>query len=100
MALDQTNHIGDFMIDRFASFQDSPAGPAQACFAISPDDAAELPTATKAIYIGEAGNIVLVPLSGTAEITFANLPAGAILDVRARAVKATGTTAAALVGLA
>ena len=88
------------MNDRFRNNADSPMAPAARAFAVSPSDVSDLPEATKAIYIGEAGDIVLVPLSGTAEITFANLPAGAILDVRARAVKATGTTAAALVGLA
>jgi len=88
------------MIDRFASYQDSPSGPAQECFAITPDDNADLPVATKAIYVGGAGDIVLRPLSGSSDVTFANLPDGAILDVRARAIRATGTTATAMVGLA
>lgn len=87
-------------VDSFASFVDSPMAPAAACFAVAPSDTLDLPQVTKAIYVGSGGDIVLVPVQGAAPVTFRNVPAGAILDVRVRAIRATGTTAADIVGLA
>ena len=86
--------------DRYRHSIDSPMTPAENCFAITPDDAADLSLATKAIYIGESGDVTLVTMRGSGPVTFRNLPAGSILDVRVRSVKATGTTARYLVGLA
>ena len=84
----------------FAEYADSPTAPALLCFDITPNDVAVLPQLTKAIYIGGSGDLVVrSPLSST-DVTFRNLPAGFILDVRAVAVRATGTTATAIVGLA
>lgn len=87
------------MEDRFENSANSLISPAEDCFAIVPDDVTELPKATKAIFVGAAGDISLVPLRGNDAILFRNLPAGSILDVRVRAVKAAGTTATSLVGL-
>lgn len=86
--------------DQLNGFADSPMAPAQTCFAIVPADAAFLPHVTKGIYVGTGGTLVIVPLRGDQPVSFTNLPSGAILDVRATAVHATGTTAADLVGLA
>lgn len=85
--------------DPFALTQDSPTSPAEGCFAIAPSDSAELPFVTKGIYIGGDGDLAVVALGNSAPVTFRNLLAGTILDVRAKAVFATGTTAANLVGL-
>jgi hypothetical protein len=73
---------------------------AEECFAITPADDADLPRATKAIYIGLAGDVALIPVRGDSPVIFRNLAAGSILDVRVRAVLATGTTAGGVVGLA
>lgn len=86
--------------DNFSGFSDSPIAPAADCFAIAPSDSQELPTVTKAIYVGTGGDVVLRPVGGADFITFRNVPEGGILDIRARAVRSTGTTAADLVGLA
>ena len=86
--------------DRFQLNADSPSAPSQFCFAVAPDDAAELSQATKALYVGTGGDIALIPVRNTDTVIFRNVPDGAILDVRVRAVLATGTTAANLVGLA
>ena len=85
--------------DRFEESANSLISPAEDCFVIVPGDGVELTQATKAIFIGVAGDVALIPLRGGAAITFRNLPSGSILDVRARAVMATGTTATDLVGL-
>ena len=88
------------ILDPFSKSVDSPMAPAEYCFAITPNDSAELPRATKALYVGQAGDITLRSVRGDADVLFRALPAGTILDVRTRAVRATGTTAAGIVGLA
>lgn len=87
-------------VDSFSNYTDSPIAPASSCFAVVPSNTAELPKATKALYIGTGGNVVLRPLNGDEDVTFANVPSGGILDVRASAVRAAGTTASDIVGLA
>lgn len=86
--------------DPFAKHVDSPIAPAEQCFVITPDDQNDLPQATKAIYVGQGGNLALVPVRGTSAVIFRNVVAGTVLDVRVRAVRVAGTTAADLVGLA
>ena len=66
-------------------------------FAITPHDSTNFSRATRGIYVGTAGNIVVVFSSGA--VTFSNVPAGSILPVRAIRVNSTNTTASNLVGL-
>jgi hypothetical protein len=86
--------------DPFGTTTDSPMAPAETCFAITPSDTVDLPRATKAIYIGQSGDVTLIPVRGDTPVVFKRLTAGTILDVRVRAIRANGTTAADLVGLA
>lgn len=86
--------------DPFRQSADSPVAPSEFCFDVTPDDANDLPRATKALFIGESGDVTLLAVRGELPVTFRNLPAGSVLDVRVRAVMATGTTASAIVGLA
>ncbi|WP_323571694.1 hypothetical protein [Rhizobium sp. 28DA2] len=72
--------------------------PASHGFDIVPDDNNPLPSATRAIYVGNGGQLCLTLLSG-ATVTFQNLPAGSLLPVRATRVFSTRTTATGLVGL-
>lgn len=86
--------------DRFRSFTESLLSPSEFCYAVVPHDGGDLPHATKALYVGGAGNVALVSVRGDSPTTFVNVPAGTILDVRTKAVLATGTTATDIVGLA
>jgi hypothetical protein len=86
--------------DNFDSALDSLIAPARNCFPITPNDTANLVSLPKALYIGSGGNLVIRAVDGTQDVTFANLASGTILDVRALIVRATGTTAGNLVGLA
>ncbi|MCW1401077.1 hypothetical protein OKA06_01565 [Novosphingobium sp. MW5] len=79
---------------------DSVSSPARNCVAIVPNDANDLAVVTKALYVGTGGNIVVRTVDATADVTFANVPTGTVLPVRARAIRATGTTASQIVGLA
>ncbi len=87
-------------VDPFKNALDSLNAPASRCFAITPDDAAVLPIAPKAIYVGSGGDIVVQPLEGDEDVVFLNTISGSILDIRVRAVRATGTSAQGIVGLA
>ncbi len=87
-------------IDTFRSSSDTLLAGARAPFAVSPHDTNELAIVPKALYVGTSGHVVLRGIDGIADVTFRNVPAGAILDVRAQFIRATGTTAADIVGLA
>lgn len=86
--------------DQFENYIDSPVAPAESCFAITPSNSQDLEIATKALFIGTGGDVALVPIRGTGPVVFRNVQSGSIIDVRVRAVKASGTTAENIVGLA
>ncbi|WP_108792108.1 spike base protein, RCAP_Rcc01079 family [Erythrobacter sp. Alg231-14] len=88
------------MTDPFGSTSDSVTAPARQAFAITPDDNAELSTFAKAIYVGRGGDVMLRAVGSESDVTFVNVGGGTILDVRCRAIRVTGTTAAEIVGLA
>ena len=86
--------------DQYANAANSLIAPSADCFAIVPDDTQELAKASKAIYIGTGGNVVLKAVDSEDFVTFRNIVSGSILDIRVRAIRATGTTAQDIVGLA
>lgn len=86
------------MTDRFATRADDQAGAIRRGAPITPNDSADLAAETRAIYVGSAGDVAMVLVSGDA-LTFAGVPAGSLLPVRAIRVKSTGTTAGLLLGL-
>lgn len=87
-------------IDPFEEYRDSPVAPARDAFAITPQDGADLSVAPKAIYVGTGGSVVLRGVDSSGDTVFANVATGTILPVRVRAIRATGTTASDIVGLA
>lgn len=86
--------------DKFDAAVDSVIAPARNCFSITPGDGTMLPVLPKAIYVGNGGDIVMRAIDSGSDVKFANVPAGTILDIRATAIRATGTTASDLIGLA
>lgn len=86
--------------DPFESSSDSLVAPAKAAFAITPSDTQPLPGATKALFVGTGGDITLEAIGSDSEVIFRNVASGSVLPVRVRTVRATGTTAGDLVGLA
>ncbi len=87
------------MTDRFANFQPSLSGPASTGFAIVPSNDTELAEATRALYVGSGGDLAVTMLSG-ATVVLTGVAAGSLLPLRVVRVRATGTTAGAIVGLA
>lgn len=71
--------------------------PAVGAVAIIPSDSVDIAVA-RGIYVGGAGNIVVTLLDGTTA-TFIAPIVGSILDISARRVLATGTTATNLLAL-
>ncbi|WP_375391716.1 hypothetical protein [uncultured Sphingomonas sp.] len=88
------------MLDPFQSAGDALLAPARAPFPIVPSDATALPALPKALYVGTGGTLVLRGVDAAADVTLKNVAAGQVVDIRASHVRATGTTAADLVGLA
>lgn len=86
--------------DSFGSALDSLIAPARNCFAIAPHDVSTLPALPKAVYVGTGGTIVLRTVDSSQDVTFINVASGSVLDVRATIIRATGTTAANMIGLA
>lgn len=86
--------------DPFSSASDSLIAPARIAFVITPEDALDLPSATRAIYVGTGGDLAVQSVGSDAVVILRNVPSGTILPIRAGAVRDTDTTAADLVGLA
>lgn len=86
--------------DPYANYSQSLTSPAQQCFEITPSDDNELLVATRAVYIGQEGDVAVVPINSESAVIFRNVPTGSIIDVRAKAIRLTGTTAQNIVGLA
>lgn len=87
------------MTDKFENVNGL-ADPARMAFAITPHASNEIDPLPKAIYIGSAGDLVGRAVGSSADVTFKNLASGQILDVRLQYVRASGTTAANILGLA
>lgn len=88
------------MTNQFEGMADTVLTPSQNAFAVVPSDSAALPAVPKFLYIGGTGNVTLRAMDATADVVFANVPAGGYLYVRATHVRAAGTTATAIVACA
>ena len=75
---------------------DRPAFPRDA-FAITPSDSTVYPQDT-GVWVGATGDVVVVTAIGT-QVTFPSVPAGTVIPVMVKQVRATGTTATGLIGL-
>lgn len=74
--------------------------PSSRCAAVTPSDTVDLTETTRAIYIGGAGAVSLLPRGGEGTaVVFSGIPAGFILPVRTRRIRSTGTTATLIVAL-
>lgn len=86
------------MPDPFSEHQPGLDSPAAHAEPLTPSDAGTLTRATRAIYVGGAGNLRVTMVSGGV-VTLTGVLAGQIYPLRAAQVLATGTTATGLVGL-
>lgn len=72
--------------------------PSSGAFAITPDNSNDLPYVTRGIYVGGAGDIVMIMAGDSAQVTRKNVVAGVLYPWRVKRVLATNTTATNLVG--
>lgn len=73
--------------------------PAKGARAVTPHDTNVLTGGTcRALYIGGTGNVAVVLADEGAAVTFASVPVG-ILNIQARIVLSTGTTATNILAL-
>lgn len=63
---------------------------------VTPSDTVDFKAPARGLYVGSAGNVVVVNMDGST-VTFTAVPAGAILPTRARRVNASSTTASSIV---
>lgn len=73
-------------------------GPSGSTVAIVPADADIAGGLVRSLYVGGTGNVTVVDADGNTTL-FSAVPAGFILPVVCKQVKATGTTATLIVGL-
>jgi hypothetical protein len=79
------------MANPFDGFSDSPSSPAQRCFVVTPNDSDALPFVTKALRADLAGIITFRPAGQSQDVAHP-VQAGERIDVRARHVRAMGTS--------
>lgn len=86
------------MADTFPRHTDTAFSSARRLLAVTPHDTNEIIDPTKAIFIGGAGNISIIAVDDTTSVTLA-VQSGQILPIRAKIIRATGTTATGIVAL-
>jgi hypothetical protein len=72
--------------------------PGWSSFAITPDDDADLPAITRALYVGVTGDITMRLAGDTTAVVWKAVPAGSFLPLHVRRVM-EATTATDLVGI-
>ncbi|WP_408585894.1 hypothetical protein [Novosphingobium sp.] len=87
------------MADPFSNMADSVQSPARQMFVITPHATNQVDPLPKAIRADGAGTITLQAADSVSDVTI-NVVAGEVVPVRARFVRASGTTVATIHGLA
>jgi len=80
-------------------YQDSVQSPGRKMFLITPHATNAIDPIPKAIRADDAGVIVLRAVDSSADVTV-NVAAGEVLDVRAKYIRASGTTVSVIHGYA
>ena len=86
------------MADQYASYGTALDSPGIGHYAITPHASNDEAIAFRAIWVGVAGNVVVVALDGTA-VTYKGCAAGSVIPMRGKRVNATNTAATDLVGI-
>lgn len=76
--------------------------PASNAVAVTPNDSTDLTYVTRGLFVGGAGNIVVIMGDQAVDattVTFTGVLAGTILPIAVRRVRATSTTATNIVAL-
>ena len=79
--------------DRFGAYAGAITAPATRILTVTPHDTDELPRIGRALLVASGGTVVVRAIDDAHDETFADLPPYAMLPVRVRTIRATGTTA-------
>lgn len=85
--------------DLFSYVADTVTSPAENAVAVTPHDSTDLTYATRALYVGGAGNLSVETVGGQSAVVFVGVTAGTILPIRVTRVNSTSTTATSIVAL-
>jgi hypothetical protein len=86
------------MANEFEEYKTSLTAPARNAAAVTPNDSTDLSNDSRALYVGGAGDLSIVTVGGDT-VTLSSVPAGSMLSIMVRRVRATGTTATNIVSL-
>lgn len=86
------------MTDLFENHRAGLESPASLLIEVTPDDAADLPHAVRALNVAQSGAVRVETVEGSVATVY--VAAGIALPVRVRRVFATGTDATGIVGMA
>ena len=84
--------------DLFKSFYTNLESPAEHMFEVTPNDSTELANATRAVYVGGAGDLKIKAVGGET-VTLVGVAAGSLLPLRVVQILSTGTTATSIVAM-
>ena len=84
--------------DGFSTHRGGLDGPYTKGEAVTPHDVDELANVSRAIWVGGAGAVTAL-MADDSVLTFAAVPAGELLKIRAKRINDTGTDATSIVAL-
>lgn len=84
--------------DDYAEYSTPPPGPCRNAAAVTPSDSADLGNVTRAIYVGGAGDLVVVTAAGQT-VAISGVTAGSLLPLAVARIKETSTTATKITAL-
>jgi hypothetical protein len=73
--------------------------PPRKAFAVTTHDTNELSNVSRGLWIGGAGDVTVILADDSAAVTLSAVPAGTLLPLQAKIVKATATTATLIIAL-
>lgn len=85
-------------MDQFKDFPATLTSPATNALEITPNDTAPLAAVSRAIYVGQTGDVAAELQSGQV-VTFQNVQSGTILAIRTLKILQSGTTANGIISM-
>jgi hypothetical protein len=85
--------------DNYVNYQDGLTSPAENGVAVTPNDGTDLTNATRALWIGGAGNISVDMVGGQTAVVYSGIAAGTWMPLRVTRVRSTSTTATLIVAV-
>ncbi|MGR3662351.1 MAG: spike base protein, RCAP_Rcc01079 family [Paracoccaceae bacterium] len=85
-------------MDQFKDFPTTLTSPATNAIAITPNDTVPMQNVSRAIYVGQTGDLSVEMQSGQI-VTYENVQSGSILAIRTLKVRQTGSTATGLISM-